>query len=268
MSATITIVTREDIDRMMSSVGVGRGNCPTALPSKREHLKQMSDARVTGWTDTLAAKRKAKLDWKADKARQDEEQRRVQDAKDAARHQRVRAVTLSNADRLIREQTERVRQFRSQQMLVDTLDTRDRQLEEKKARRKSEEAIEELWHLAVMDDIQKAEEKSKRETEAEKKRSLDLAEDLRRQREERQERIHLQQQAKREEEILTIRRISEDEAEKEKVRGPFASILHPLSVRSCDSRASSTPRCSSSNCSRKTSDVPRPSWRWKRTKSF
>mmetsp|Transcript_12208 Transcript_12208/g.28753 ORF Transcript_12208/g.28753 Transcript_12208/m.28753 type:complete len:181 (+) Transcript_12208:557-1099(+) len=158
MSATITMVTREDIDRMMSSVGGVQGNCPTEAPlkSKREHLKQKSDARVTGWTDTLAAKRKAKLDWKADKARQDEEQRKVQDAKDAARHQRVRAVTLSNADKLIREQTERVRQFRSQQMLVDTIDTRDRQLEEKKARRKSEEAMEELWHLAVMDDLQTA----------------------------------------------------------------------------------------------------------------
>lgn len=231
MSATITMVTREDIDRMMSSVGGGRGNCPAKapVPSKREHLKQMSDSRVTGWTDTLAAKRKAKLDWKADKARQDEEHRKVQDAKDAARHQRVRMVNLSNADKLIREQTEKVRQFRSQQMLVDTLDTRDGQMEEKKAQRKSEKAMEELWHLAVMDNLQKAEEKSRKETEAEKKRSLDLAEDLRRQREERQERIQLQQHAKREEEVLMIRKISEDEAKKEKVRKPFVS-MRPLIV--------------------------------------
>lgn len=220
--ATMTI-TRTDLDRIVSSVSNQSLRCEAP---RKEQLKQLSDSRVAGWTDTLAAKRKAKLDWKAEKARQDEEQRQIQDAKDAARHQQVRAKTLKNADRLLLEQTEKIRQFRSQQMLVETIDTRDAQLKEEEEKRKKECAMEELWHMAVMENIQKAEQKSKKETEQEKQRSIELAEDLRRQRDEREERIRLQQHAKREEEVATIEKIAKDELEAEKVGRTYSLFLH------------------------------------------
>lgn len=209
-------ISRNELDRMMASVNPSvMGSCEVP---RREQLKHLSDSRVAGWTDTLAAKRKAKLDWKAEKARQDEEQRKVQDAKDAARRQQVRLETLGNADKLLQEQTEKMRQFRSQQMLMETIETRDVQLKEQEEKRKKENAMEELWHMAVMENIQKAEQKSKKEIELEKQRSIELAEDLRRQRDEREERIREQQQLRRDEEVALIQKMASDDAASEKVR--------------------------------------------------
>ena len=209
-------ISRKDLDRITSYVDNQSivGSCD---PSRREQLKQLSDARVAGWTDTLAAKRKAKLEWKAEKARQDEEQRKVQDAKDAARHQNVRIETLQNADRLMLEQTEKVRQFRSQQMLVDTVETRDAQSKEQEEKKRKEDAMEHLWHMAVMENMQKAEEKSKREQEREKQLSLKLAEDQRLQRDEYAARIQKEQQHKLEEEKNLIEKMSKDDSEALKV---------------------------------------------------
>ena len=210
-------ISRADLDRIRSTAAVHNqdimGSCEM---QRKEQLKQLSDSRVSGWTDTLAAKRKAKLDWKAEKERRDEEQRLIQDAKDAERRQRMRLDTLGNADKLLREQTEKVRQFRSQQMLVETLDTRDSQLKEKEEKSKQENAMEELWHMAVMENIQKSEQKSKKEMELEKQRSIEIADDLRRQRDEREKRIREQQQRKLEEETAIIQQIAMDEAAAEK----------------------------------------------------
>lgn len=221
-------ISRDDLNRIVSSINnpnniLGGSSCDNNMPRK-EQLKQLSDSRVAGWTDTLAAKRKAKLDWKAEKARQDEEQRIIQDAKDAARHQQARAEKLGSADRLIREQTEKVRQFRSQQMLVETIDTRDSQLKEQEEKRKKESAMEELWHMAVMENIQKAEQKSKKKIEQGKQKSLELAEDLRRQREEREQRIREQEQHKRDEEVSTINKIVMDESAAEKASTIIAAF--------------------------------------------
>lgn len=77
--------------------------------------------------------------------------------------------------------------------------------------------MEELWHMAVMENIQKAEQKSKKKIEQGKQKSLELAEDLRRQREEREQRIREQEQRKRDEEVSTIKKIVMDESAAEKV---------------------------------------------------
>ncbi|KAL3804219.1 hypothetical protein ACHAW5_011139 [Stephanodiscus triporus] len=208
-------ISRKELDRIASSVG-SQSNTESCDITRKERLKQLSDSRVAEWNDTLAAKSKARLEWKKDKTRQEEEQRRLQDAEDAERRQISRKDALENAEKLLREQTEKVRQFRQQQMLVETLDTRDGQLKEQEDKRKKETAMEELWHKAVMDDIQKAEKTSKQEMDKDKQRSMELAMDLRRQRDEREERIREQQRRKQEEEGRIIQKIAVDDLSAEK----------------------------------------------------
>jgi hypothetical protein len=211
-------ISRKDLDRIVSSVGSqSNGHSEYCGVTRKEMLKQLSDSRVAGWTDTLAAKCKAKLEWKEDKARQEEERRKLQDAEDAERGQKLRIETLRNAETLLREQTEKVRQFRQQQLLVETLYTRDNQLKEQEEKLKTQTAREELWHKAIMDDVQMAEQKSKEKVEKDKQRSTELAMDLRRQRDEREERIRAQQRKKREEEGHIIQKIARDESAAEKV---------------------------------------------------
>lgn len=183
----------------------------------QDQLKQISDLRVTGWKDTLAAKRKARLEWKADKDRQEEEQRKLQDAKEAALQKRVRNEILQNADKLIWEKTEKVRQFRSQQMLVDTLTARDSQIKEKEEKRKKDSEEEKKWHLAKTKCIQEAEQKSMHDLHNEKQKARDFAEDLKRQRDEAEEQRRIHHQHKRQEEELIIKKMAADDLAAERV---------------------------------------------------
>jgi hypothetical protein len=218
-------ISRKELDRIVSSAR-GQSNVEIIgdLP-RREKLKQLSNARVAGWTDTLQAAYKAKLDWKAEKCRREEEQRMAQDAEFAAQREVMRMNTLNNAEKLRQEQTERMRQFRSQQMLVDTLHTRNEQLKEHDERNRKESMDENLWHAAVVQNIQKVEEETKTQLENEKLRSMELALNLRQQREEREELIRARQQRKRDEEAAIIQKIAIDELAAEKVRMVLARLL-------------------------------------------
>lgn len=211
----MTAISRNDLHRILSSI---EGNqCTDSYHvARREQLKQISDARVAGWKDTLAATRKAKIEWKAEKEKQEEEKRKEQDRQEAALREQQRLETLAHADHLLREQSEKLRHFRSQQMLVETLDTRDLQIKDKEERQIEETKAEKEWHLRVMSNIHEAEKKASTKAEIEARKSKELADDLQRQRDQRTESIRLQQQRKRAEEEAIIRKIAMDDSAAEK----------------------------------------------------
>lgn len=209
-------ISRRDLDRIKSSVE-GNQSTESCDAHRREQLKQISDLRVAGWKDTLAATRKAKIEWKAEKERQDEEKRKLQDVEEAALREKQRRETLAHADRLLREQTEKLRQFRSQQLLDDTFDTRDAQIREKLQRQMRDAEAEKHWHLAVIANVQEAEKKILDNAKIEARKTKELSEDMQRQRDEREELLRLQTQRKHAEEEALIRKIAIDEARAEKV---------------------------------------------------
>ena len=211
-------ISRSELDLIVCSIENISSNRQPCELSKKEQLKQLSDARVAGWKDTLTAKRKAKLTWKAEKERLEEEQRKLQDAEEAALRGKLRNETLQHADNLLRENTEKVRQFRGQQMLVDTLITRDIQIQEREKMSQNEIEEEKQWHLSVINSMKEAEKKSIRDLENEKRRSEALVEDLKRQRDEREEQIRAQHLQKRQEEESIIKKMAMDDLAVERVR--------------------------------------------------
>lgn len=210
-------ISKKELDRMLSSAR-GQSSVGSDDLSRREKLKQLSSARVARWTDTLQAAYKAKLDWKAEKLRREEEQRVAQDAEFAAHREELRANSLKNAERLLQEQTEKMRDFRSQQMLVETLHSRNEQLKEQEEKNRRVRIDESRWHAAVVQNIQKSELESTIEMEKEKQRSMELATNLKLQREQRKEHIRAQKQKKRDEEAAIIQQIAMDDLAAEKVR--------------------------------------------------
>eukprot|EP00957_Ditylum_brightwellii_P109003 8314959-Ditylum_brightwellii.AAC.1 len=66
-----------------------------------------SDVRVSKWNDTLASKRKAKLDWKRQKADEEEEKRVQIDKEEATLHQRLREETVKRAQGLLYEENDK-----------------------------------------------------------------------------------------------------------------------------------------------------------------
>ena len=194
----------------------GRNRNEDSLQRERERLKQLSDSRVAGWEDTLANKRKKKLEWKAERARKEEQRQQALDAEEAKLQQQARIDTLKHADSLLLEQTEKIRNFRSQQLLVETLNERDDQIKQKEEFRKKENDEEKLWRRVVMDDIKNSEQKRQVELARERQKSLELAKDLDMQRREREEQLRLKNQRKQEEEKAMIQQIASDNKAAEK----------------------------------------------------
>jgi hypothetical protein len=216
---TMPHLSRNELERIVSSVNspTSTNKVPDSSVSRKEQLKRISDDRVATWGDTLLAKANQKLERKADKAREEEEQRRLQDIEDARLRENARVAAVKNAERLLAETTERVRKFKAQQLLVNTLDTRDLQIKEQEEILSRKAAMEQEYHERVMHDLKMTEDKMKQKQEMDKNKSMDLAIDLRKQRVEREERIKAQQQRQREEEEHVIQKIAHDDKEAEKV---------------------------------------------------
>ena len=213
------VIAKNELDRIRFSscpCEDGRNRNEDSLQRERERLKQLSDSRVAGWEDTLANKRKKKLEWKAEKARKEEQRQQALDAEEAKLQQQARIDTLKHADSLLLEQTEKIRNFRSQQLLVETLNERDDQIKQKEEFRKKENDEEKLWRRVVMDDIKNSEQKRQVELARERQKSLELAKDLDMQRREREEQLRLKNQRKQEEEKAMIQQIARDNKAAEK----------------------------------------------------
>lgn len=212
-------ISKNDLERIVSSVNspTSASKAPDIFVSRKEQLKNISDDRVAQWGDTLLAKANQKLARKADKAREEEEKRRLQDIEDARLRENTRVEAVKNAEKLLAETTERVRNFKAQQLLINTLDTRDLQMKEQEEILSRKTAMEQEYHERVMHDLKIAEDKIKQTKETNNQRSMELAIDLRKQRVEREERIRAQQQRQREEEELIIKKMAHDDRQAEKV---------------------------------------------------
>ncbi|KAL7463512.1 hypothetical protein ACHAXS_003874 [Conticribra weissflogii] len=212
----MTRISKEELEKIVSSIENFGSSLEPYESSKREQLKRLSDSRVAGWSDTLSAKRKAKLSWKAEKERQEEERRRAQDAEEAKLLEQLRNQTIQRAETMLMERTEKVRHFRSQQMLTDALTTRNEQVKERKALKQKENEDEKIWHLTVVKNIQDANQKAAVEEEERKRNRNLIAADLRRQMNEQNEQRRLQNLQKREEEQLVMKNAKLEDLEKAK----------------------------------------------------
>lgn len=202
-----TTIERSDLERIRTSSSIEDED--TNL-GRRQELKNLSDSRVAGWEDTLAAKRKARLEWKGEKAKREEQRQQALDAQEAKLQEKARIDRLQHSDRLMMEQTEKVRNFRSQQMLVETLHERDEQILQKEEQRKKVIEEEKRWHRTVMNDIKNSDQKRKIDVAREREKSMELAKDLSVQKEERERQLELENHRRQDEEKITIRQIAED----------------------------------------------------------
>lgn len=173
-------------------------------------MKKLSDERVAGWEDTLAAKRNARLEWKSEKNKREEEHQQALDVAEAKLQEKDRTYRLEHADSLILEQKEDVRNFRSQQLLVETLNERDEQMLQKEESHKKESEEDQKWHRKVMNDIKNSEQKRKVDVARERQKSMELAKDLSLQRQELEWHLQLENHRRQQEEKNMIRQIAED----------------------------------------------------------
>jgi len=131
--------------------------------------KQASDKRVSTWTNTLEASRKAKFEARRIKAEKLEAERVKIDEMEARVLQKQRTEAISRAQKLVHEQNDLIKRFRGMQGTSDMLEVNKLQENYRKDREAQDNAREKFFHEQIMATV-------KREKAAEEKKQSLLAE--------------------------------------------------------------------------------------------
>lgn len=131
-------------------------------------LKKVSDTRVANWPNTLAAQRKAKLDWKKERADKEEAERRKTDQIEAELQRKTRVDAIKRANQLMYEQTDKMKFLRGQQLYTDVIADREDQVQFLKNKNQAEKEMEKHWHEDMMVRLKESDRREKVETDRRK----------------------------------------------------------------------------------------------------
>lgn len=185
MSVTLS---RDELAKMRASVQPPGVN--TSKQDLARRRKEMSDDKLKNWPNTLEALRVKKESYMKDKEDILEAERQQIDLQEAELRREQRLSAIKRANELLYEQTDKMKNLRSQQLYSDVLFSRIDQLEHKKKMKEAEVIAEAGYHQSILaycakgdaEDIVKAEQVKRRQEKVEVSRQAQLAE-VRRQRE-------------------------------------------------------------------------------------
>lgn len=144
-------LSRQEIENMRASV----------LPeshdnSKAEYLRkrqQLSDDKIKHWPNTLEALRKKKESYLKDKEDKLEAERQQVDLKEAELRRSNRLEAIKRANDLLYEQTDKMKNLRSQQLYSDVLYTRISQLDHKEQVKQKIKEEEAKYHQIILEKV-------------------------------------------------------------------------------------------------------------------
>jgi len=116
----MTTITRAELERMRRYT---RPEEPTQAENRQRRLKELSDAKVRNWPNTLEATRRKKESWKQERLAKEEAARKVIDAEEAELFNKSRRAALERAKTIVYEQQDKVKNLRSQQMYGGGVET-------------------------------------------------------------------------------------------------------------------------------------------------
>uniref|UniRef100_A0A6U4N8R6 Trichohyalin-plectin-homology domain-containing protein n=1 Tax=Hemiselmis andersenii TaxID=464988 RepID=A0A6U4N8R6_HEMAN len=138
----------------------------------REKLRDMSKQRMSGWNNTLEARRRQKEAARQSKIDEEEKRRQVMDREEAAFQAAERKKAIQRANTLLYENTERVKAFGSKLYLSDVIKEREMQMVVQNSIKAREKEDERLWHERTMEAIRKGGEEEDRKKEEALQRAL------------------------------------------------------------------------------------------------
>lgn len=149
------MITATDLQRIKASIGVpggasqtltSAGSATTLNPqqkAKELHLK--SQARAKTWGNTLEGSRRKKAEEKRQKLEIEELERQKVDAEEAKIQLDARRATIERANRILHEESDRMKTFQSKMMLCDVLAEREAQMALKDELKKLEQVREDRF---------------------------------------------------------------------------------------------------------------------------
>lgn len=138
-------------------------------------MKAKSDARKSKWPNTLEALRKKKENWRTEREAEAEAARREVDKQEEEHQKKSRMDSIRNANNLLYEQTDKMKNLRSQQLYSEVIQDRKRQVEERLSRRQAEQEKEDVYVLVMAKQLADADARELQEDAKRKQKSQEIA---------------------------------------------------------------------------------------------
>jgi len=137
------VVSRSDFDRIRASVQQAKVDQRSKF--RDEELRKKSQERTAKWPNTLDATRKKKEMWKIEKQAREEAERLLLDKEEDELQRKARELQIKRANALLYEQTDKMKNLRSQMLYCDVIEEQKLQVQEKERKRAMERKMEEHW---------------------------------------------------------------------------------------------------------------------------
>merc|ERR1711988_235705 len=141
---------------------------PTDLKQERLELQKTSQSRVKQWPNTLEAERKRKEARRQEKLDREEEERKKIDREEAAIAGEKRRMAIERANKMLYDDSDKVKQFHSNLLFSDVLKEREAQIEISRQKKKNERRREKYWAEMQNEAIQEYDKKESEKREEEK----------------------------------------------------------------------------------------------------
>lgn len=144
---------RTEFEKLKQSISpIAEDTSKIDLMKKR---KQLSEEKIKNWPNTLEALRKKKESYLKDKEDKLEAERQEVDLKEAELRRSNRLEAIKRANELLYEQTDKMKNLRSQQLYSDVLYTRIGQLEYKQEVKNKIKEEDAAYHQIILEKVAK-----------------------------------------------------------------------------------------------------------------
>merc|ERR1712217_138841 len=171
-------------------MGISMQPSQSAAKIKAQELHHLSQARAKTWGNTLEGSRKKKAEERRKKLEAEEFARQEVDAQEAKIQLDARKSTIDRANKLLHDESDRIKSFHSKMMLCDVLAEREAQVGLKDELKKLEQVREDRFLEMEKQNYRKMLEREMKEKETREELSKIAAKAQKEQREEAMERAY------------------------------------------------------------------------------
>lgn len=169
------VISSNEYSRIKASTTREIRTSPSDLKQERVTLQKMSQDRVKKWPNTLEAERKKKEARRQEKMDREEEERKKIDREEAAISGEKRRMAIERANKMLYDDSDRVKGFHSNLMMSDVLKEREAQIEVTRQKKKNDRRREKYWSQMQTEAIQEYDTKEREKREEEKRRKHEVA---------------------------------------------------------------------------------------------
>jgi len=168
------VISAAELARIKASTSREIRTSPGDLKAERLELQRMSQTRVMKWPNTLEAERIKKDKRRTEKADQEEEQRKKIDREEAAIAAEKRRMAIERANKMLYDDSDKVKSFHSNLLLSDVLKEREAQIEITRQKKKNERRREKYWAEMQTEACEEYDIKEKEKREEERRRKYEV----------------------------------------------------------------------------------------------